>query len=83
MNLENIEAGFTKEQLQAILDTLSSEGWRIIQHDMRLYRKQLDTTNNIETEAELHYLKGELKTLDWFIELQEWYKAAEAYETNL
>ena len=82
MNLENIEAGFTKEQLQAILDTLSSEGWRIIQHDMRLYRKQLDTTNNLETEAELHYLKGELKTLDWFIELQEWYKAAD-YETNL
>ena len=82
MNLENIEAGFTKEQLQAILDTLSSEGWKIIQHDMRLYRKQLDTTNNLETEAELHYLKGELKTLDWFIELQEWYKAAD-YETNL
>jgi len=81
--LENIEKGFTSEQLQAIMDVFTTEGWRIIQKDMQLYKKQLDTTENIETESELQHLKGELKSLDWFIHLKDWYQAAEAYEPDL
>ena len=77
-NVDNIEQGFSKEQLQAILDVFSSDGWKIIQHDMRLYRKQMDSTQGIQTEQELWELKGQLLSLDWFINLHEWYQAAEA-----
>lgn len=81
--LENIEKGFTKEQLEAILDVFTTEGWRIIQHDLRLYKKQMDTIEHVQTTEELWKLKGELKSLDWFINLKEWYQAAEAYEPDL
>jgi hypothetical protein len=76
--LDNIEKGFTSEQLDAILDVFTSEGWKIIQHDMRLYRKQMDSTDSISTESQLSYLRGELHMLDWFIDLKSWYQAAEA-----
>ena len=83
MNLDNIEAGFNEEQLNSIMDVFTTEGWRLIQHDMKLYKKQMDTTENVQTESELWKLKGELKGLDWFINLKEWYQAAEAYEKDL
>ena len=76
--LENIEAGFTKEQLDAVQDVFTTEGWKIIQHDMRLYLKQMDSVKNLETEKALFERKGELKSLEWFINLNEWYQAAEA-----
>ena len=76
--LDNIEKGFTKEQLEAILDVFTTEGWRIIQHDMRLYKKQMDTLEGISTLEGLALRKGELKTLEWFISLKDWYQAAEA-----
>lgn len=82
--LENIEKGFTKEQLDAVMDVFTTEGWKIIQHDMRLYRKQMNTTDGLNTEPELWKRKGELLTLDWFINLLEWYQAAEAiHEADL
>lgn len=83
MSLDNIEAGFSKAQLDAIMDVFTTDGWKIIQHDMRLYQKQMDTTNDLATEADLHFRKGELKSLDWFINLKRWYDAAEAYESNI
>ena len=83
MSLDNIEAGFTEEQLNAIMDVFTTEGWRLIQHDMNLYRKQMDTTTYIDSPQDLYTLKGELKKLDWFINLKEWYQAAEAYETDI
>lgn len=82
--LDNIEQGFTKEQLEAILDVFTTEGWKIIQHDMRLYKKQMDTLDGIDSLEELMSRQGELKSLDWFINLKEWYQAAEAlHEANL
>ena len=83
MSLDNIEAGFTEDQLNAIMDVFTTEGWRLIQHDMRLYRKQMDTVAYIDSSEDLHTLKGELKKLDWFINLKEWYQAAEAYEKDI
>ena len=80
MNLDNIEAGFSKEQLDAILDVFTTEGWKIIQHDMRLYSKQMDSLSDLNTEADLLIRKGELKSLDWFINLKDWYQAAGIYE---
>jgi len=76
--LENIEKGFTREQLDAVLDVFTTPGWKIIHHDMKLYRKQMDSTDNVQTKEELYLLKGELKSLDWFIHLLDWYQAAEA-----
>ena len=83
MSLDNIEAGFTEEQLNAIMDVFTTEWWRLIQHDMNLYRKQMDTTTYIDSPQDLYTLKSELKKLDWFINLKEWYQAAEAYETDI
>ena len=83
-NMENIEKGFTREQLEAILDVFTTEGWRIIQRDMMLYRKQMDTLDNVHTLENLLTRQGELKTLDWFINLKDWYQAAEAlHEADL
>ena len=76
--LENIEKGFSKEQLDAIMDVFTTPGWKIIQHDMRLYFKQMDSVKNLETEKALFERRGELKSLEWFINLNEWYQAAEA-----
>ena len=81
--LENIEKGFTKEQLEAIFDVFTTEGWKIIEHDMKLYRKQMDSTEYLETAEQLWKLKGELHSLDWFINLKEWYQAAQAYEPDV
>lgn len=81
--LENIEKGFTSEQLDAVLDVFTTEGWKIIQHDMELYRKQLDSLNDIKDQESLFFRRGELSTLDWFINLKQWYQAAQAYEENL
>ena len=81
--LENIEKGFTREQLEKIMDVFTTEGWRIIQHDMKLYRKQMDTTEHVGTIEELFKLKGELKSLDWFINLKDWYQAAQAFDKDL
>ena len=78
--MDNIEQGFSKEQLDAILDVFTSEGWKIIQYDMELYLKQMNHTNDLQTLEQLHYRKGELKSLEWFINLKKWYQAAEAYE---
>jgi hypothetical protein len=83
MSLDNIEAGFTEEQLNAIMDVFTTEGWRLIQHDMNLYRKQMDTVTYIDSPQDLYTLKGELNKLDWFINLKEWYQAAEAYEADI
>jgi hypothetical protein len=83
MSLDNIEAGFTEDQLRSIMDVFTTEGWKLIQRDMSLYRKQMDTTSYIDSPQDLYTLKGELKKLDWFINLKEWYQAAEAYETNI
>ena len=74
----NIETGFTRDQLDQILDVFTSPGWKLIQHDMRLYQKQMDSVLNIQEERELWKLKGELSCLEWFINLKEWYQAAEA-----
>jgi len=81
--LENIEQGFTKEQLDAVLEVFTTEGWKIIQHDMNLYLKQRDSVKNIDSIEKLHHLKGEIETLDWFVHLKDWYQAAEAYETDI
>ena len=81
--IENIEKGFTKEQIEQIMDVFTTPGWKIIQQDMKLYKKQMDTTEYVQTESELWKLKGELKSLDWFINLKDWYQAAEAYEPDL
>ncbi|NNK13166.1 MAG: hypothetical protein HKP52_02920 [Desulfofustis sp.] len=79
----NIETGFTSEQLEQILDVFTSPGWKLIQHDMKLYKKQMDSVINIQTAEELYKLKGEIGSLEWFINLQEWYQAAEAYAKDL
>ena len=81
--LENIDKGFTQEQLDAILDVFTTEGWKIIQHDMKIYQKQLDSVRNLESVEDLYKLKGELSSLEWFINLKEWYQAAEAYEKDI
>jgi hypothetical protein len=81
--LENIEKGFTREQLEAIFDVFTTEGWKVIEHDMRLYRKQMDTCEYLESVEQLWYKKGELHALDWFINLKEWYQAAQAYEPDV
>ncbi len=82
--MDNIESGFTKEQLDAILDVFTTPGWKIIQHDMRLYRKQMDTLEDVKTLEGLLTRKGEIKSLDWFINLKDWYQAAEVLnEANL
>lgn len=76
--IDTIEKGFSQQQLSAITDVFTTDGWKLIQRDMKLYKKQMDSAVNIESERELWHLKGELNSLEWFINLAEWYQAAEA-----
>ena len=63
-----------KERLEAIFDTLPSEGWKCIKSDIEEFYQQINSIENIYTEAELNYRKGELARIGFILNLEDWYQ---------
>ncbi len=72
-----------QEEVEAILDVFTTEGWRLIVEDIK---KHYDAINRIDCTAdEDEFLKrrGELEKLGWFMNLPEWYKQVQDQDAAL
>jgi hypothetical protein len=63
-----------KERLEIILDALTSQGFKLILDDIKEFYDAINDINGVETEAQLHYRKGELARLGFILNLESWYQ---------
>ena len=61
------------EEVDAILDVFTTDGWKLILADMKVMLEQIDTVSGIDTDQFLKR-QGEVERLGWFINLEDWYK---------
>ena len=60
-----------REKYEEALATLKTPGWRIILSDFQNQQQALDSIHNVNTEAELNFVKGQLAVLNGLINLQQ------------
>lgn len=67
----------SKEELEAILDTFTSKGWKLILQHIVEYRDSRDDIRGCDGTEDFLRRIGELESLDWFINLETWYSYME------
>ena len=65
-----------KEEIEAILDIFTLDGWKYIMEDINKHYDAINKIDGLSNEKELFYLKGELAKLDWFKSFPDWYQHA-------
>lgn len=63
-----------KEEFEAILDVFTMDGWKLIINDITELRDSMDSVQNIGAVEQFWETKGELKQLNYFLALEEFYK---------
>jgi hypothetical protein len=57
-------------------EMMNSDGWKELIEDIQLIIDSTDKLSSVNTEAELHFKKGELSILKWLVSLEEVSNAA-------
>lgn len=65
-----------KEQLEAILDVFTTDGWKLIVKDIEDHYDAINKVYGVENERQMYTLQGELLKLNWFMNMQEWYQTS-------
>ena len=63
-----------RERLEAILDTLTSEGWKCINSDIKEFYDSINQIDDVNSAEELAFRKGELARLGFILNLEDWYQ---------
>ncbi len=63
-----------KEELESIIDLLTSPAWRLIVKDISKHYDAINKINDVNSVEELYRIKGELAKLGWFMNLDAWYQ---------
>lgn len=64
-----------KEEIDAILDVFTTDGWKLIVKDIENHYDAINKAYGINSEKELNTIQGELLKLNWFLNFPEWYTA--------
>ena len=65
-----------KEEIEAILDVFTTEGWKFMIEDIKNHYDAISNIDNVNSVEELNNLKGQRHSLNWVINMKEWYQNA-------
>jgi len=65
------------EEMEAILDVFTTDGWKLILQDIEKTYQSLDSVRDIQSIEGFWETKGKVTQLLWMMHLEEWYRFSE------
>ena len=65
-----------KQEIEAILDLFTSEGYKFMLEDIRKHYDAISNIDNVESEKALYLLQGQRHSLKWIMSMRDWYQNA-------